>query len=236
MDRDDKFISSLHKAMTEFKGTHGLIIDIRGNGGGNRAPLKALLPYFIKTPKVTNVAKYRVNSDEDSNPKNGYLQARYAYPEDYEAYTKAERKSIKKFKISFIPTKEVASEKFTDYHYMVVSPTNEQETYYYDKPVIVLVDEACFSASDIFAAGIRQGDKVRLLGNTTGGGSGFSKNRRLPNSLIKVKLSRIFSYQPDGNLYDGHGVIPDIKVDYTLEDKLGKTDSQLKKAKEILSK
>lgn len=119
---------------------------------------------------------------------------------------------------------------------MVVSPTNEQGTYYYDKPVIVLVDEGCFSASDIFAAGIRQGDQVRLLGNTTGGGSGFSKSRRLPNSRIKVKLSRIFSYQPDGNLYDGHGVIPDIKVDYTLDDKLGKKDSQLERAKEILSR
>ncbi|MDE5421836.1 S41 family peptidase [Ancylomarina sp. DW003] len=236
MDRDKKFIAALHKAMKEFKGTHGLIIDIRGNGGGNRAPLKALLPYFIKTPKIANIARYRINSDKDSKPKYGYLPARYAYYEDYEAYTKAERKSIQNFKKSFTPTKEVTSDKFTDYHYMVVSPTNEQGTYYYDKPVIVLVDEGCFSASDIFAAGIRQGDQVRLLGNTTGGGSGFSKSRRLPNSRIKVKLSRIFSYQPDGNLYDGHGVIPDIKVDYTLDDKLGKKDSQLERAKEILSR
>lgn len=236
MDRDNKFIASLHKAMKEFKGTHGLIIDIRGNGGGNRAPLKALLPYFINTPKITNIAKYRINSKKDTKPKHGYLQARYAYPEDYDAYTKAEQKALKKFNKTFIPAKEVESDKFTDYHYMVVSPTNEQGTYYYDKPVIVLVDEGCFSASDIFAAGIRQGDRVRLLGNTTGGGSGFSQSRRLPNSRIKVKLSRIFSYQPDGNLYDGHGVIPDIKVDYSLNDKLGKTDSQLEKAKEILKK
>lgn len=234
MDDEDEFIESLHKAMGEFKNTNGLIIDIRGNGGGSRAPLKALLPYFIKEPKVTNVARYRIDADKDTHPKNGYLPARYAYPDNYEAYSKAERKAIKKVKRSFKPVCSVGDDKFTEYHYMVVSPTSENGTYYYSKPVIVLVDEGCFSASDIFAAGIRQGDNVRLLGNTTGGGSGFSKSRRLPNSRIKVKMSRIYSYQPDGNMYDGHGVIPDIQKDYTLTDRLGITDSQLKKACSLL--
>ncbi|WP_120239845.1 S41 family peptidase [Marinifilum flexuosum] len=236
MDDEDEFIESLHKAMGEFKNTNGLIIDIRGNGGGSRAPLKALLPYFIKEPKVTNVARYRIDAEKDIHPKNGYLPARYAYPFNYEAYTKAERKAIKKVKRSFKPVRSVSDDKFTEYHYMVVSPTKEHGIYYYNKPVIVLVDEGCFSASDIFAAGIRQGDNVRLLGNTTGGGSGFSKSRRLPNSRIKVKMSRIYSYQPDGNMYDGHGVIPDIKKDYTLTDRFGLTDTQLSKAKLLLTK
>jgi len=138
--------------------------------------------------------------------------------------------SFDRNRYKFKPSVKPGKNKFSEYHYMVVSPTDEYDIYYYDKPVIVLIDEDCFSASDIFAAGIRQGDNVKLLGNTSGGGSGFSKRIYLPNTELRVKLSRMFSYQPDGNLYDGHGVVPDIPKDYTFDDKLGLTDSQLERA------
>ncbi|MFA8436320.1 MAG: S41 family peptidase [Marinifilaceae bacterium] len=234
MESADEFIDSLHHAMQDFRHTDGLIIDIRGNGGGSRAPLLALLPYLVQKPVIANVARYRVDREKDIHPKNGYLIQRYSWPENYAGYTPEERAAIAHCKQSFEPVRRVSDRKFSQYHYMVVSPTTDKGTYYYGKPVIVLVDSGCFSASDIFAAGIRQGDQVRLLGVTTGGGSGFSKSRRLPNSRIKVKLSRMFSYQPDGQLYDGHGVIPDIPMDYTLEDQMGATDSQLEKACSIL--
>lgn len=236
MDSSDNFIDSLHKSMTNFENTNGLIIDIRGNGGGSRAPLKALLPYFIKKPKVVNVARYRIDANKDICPPNGYLEARYSYPANYEDYNMKEQQCIRKFKKHFVPKLTVPNHKFTNFHYMVVSPNDENGTYYYDRPVVVLVDEGCFSASDIFAAGIKQGDNVTLLGNITGGGSGFSSKKYLPNSHIKVKLSRMFSYQPNGTIYDGHGVIPNVIVDYTLNDKLGKSDSQLTQAVELVEK
>lgn len=230
----NEFIDSLNLVMKNFKSTDGLIIDIRGNGGGSRAPLRAILPYLIKNPVVCNVARYRVNKAKDIHPDNGYFEKRYAYPENYSGYTKQEKEVIKDFKTNFTPSRLVSDEKFTDYNYMIVSPSTDDVGYYYDKPVIVLVDEGCFSASDIFAAGIKQGDRVKLLGNTTGGGSGFTASRRLPNSGIKVRMSRMFSYQPDGSMYDGQGVTPDFKFDYTLDDKMGKTDSQLEKAIELI--
>ncbi|QZT36291.1 hypothetical protein K5X82_13580 [Halosquirtibacter xylanolyticus] len=231
MDRKDRFIDSLHVSMQRLKDTDGLIIDIRGNGGGSRAPLLALLPYLIQEPTVTNVARYRINEEEDIHPKNGYFDARYAYPIDSDKLSSDEKRAIKRFNRTFKPSSVVSNKKFTDYHYMVISPAAKQDNaFYYKNKVIVLIDEACFSASDIFAAGIKQGDNVSLLGNTTGGGSGFSMSRPLSNSGIKVKMSTMYSYQPNGQLYDGHGVVPDIKNDYTLKDRLGITDSQLEKA------
>lgn len=231
-----KFISALHKSMDSLKNTNGLIIDIRGNGGGSRKPLLALLPYFIKKPVVVNVARYRIDVAADVHPINGYLDYRFSYPESYSGFSKEEKESIKEFKKYFNPTRLISNKKYTDYHYALVSPNINETSYFYSKDVIVLVDEGCFSASDIFAAGIRLGDNVKLLGNTTGGGSGGSQKRILPNSNIKVKLSSMFSYQPDGATYDSHGVVPDFQVNYTLDDRLGKTDSQLKKAMFILNR
>ncbi len=246
MHDDPAFIDALHESMKSLKETDGLIIDIRGNGGGSRAPLLELLPYFINAPKVVNVARFRINEDEDFNPRNGYLESRYMFPLTYDENLLAKEdlfvsqedfvEASNDFNLKFKPKIQVEEHRFSEYHYMVVAPRKDEAFMFYDKPVIVLIDEGCFSASDIFAAGLKVGEKVSLLGNTTGGGSGFSKSRLLPHSNIKVKLSRMFSYQPDGNLYDGQGVVPDIIHPYTLEDKMGITDSQLEKAISILNR
>ena len=240
MSDDDGFVDSLNLAMQNYKSTDGLIIDIRNNGGGSRMPLKVLLPYFIKDPKVVNVSRFRVDNNKDLGPKYGYLQERYSYPFDIDddaigegegkLVTSSFRNTVARFRHDFNPSKIVNSERYSDYHYMVVDPNDNVDAYYYNKPVVVLVDEGCFSASDIFAAGMKDGDQVTLIGNTTGGGSGFTQRKTLPQSKLTVRLSQMFSYQPDGNLYDGHGVLPHIQSDYTLEDKMGLTDSQLDKA------
>lgn len=81
---------------------------------------------------------------------------------------------------------------------------------------------------------MKQGNNVRLLGNTTGRGSGYSKKIDMPYSGIRIRLSRMFSYQPDGQLYDGHGVIPDIFVYPILDDFLNQKDQELEKAIELL--
>lgn len=233
MNGAETFVDSLHAAMQSFQATDGLIIDIRDNGGGNRAPLIALLSYLIQKPVVTNTARFRIDY-QLVKPKSGFLERRYAYFEDYEGYSATEKETIIQFKKQFKPRREVPEDKFSDYHYMLVNPIAQEKGYYYDKPVIVLIDEGCFSASDIFAAGIQQGDRVKLLGNRTGGGSGYSDKKTLPNSEIDVRLSSIYSYQPNGKLYDGQGVAPDIPMDYSLSDRLGQSDGQLDKALAIL--
>ena len=234
MDDEDAFILALEEAMLKVKNTDGLLIDIRGNGGGSRQPLKTLLPYFIQQPVVCNVARFRINEMDDVVGNEGYLPRRFAYPEESNEFSLEEKSAIQLFKMNFNPSDMLEDKEYSEYHYMIARPNESEKVFYYDKPVIVLIDAGCFSASDIFAAGMRQGDNVRLLGVTTGGGSGFAKSRELPNSGIKVRLSRIVSYQPDGELYDGHGVVPDIEQDYSLDDKMGLTDDMMTKAVDLL--
>ncbi len=235
MEDEDDFLDSLHLAMQQFKDTKGIIIDIRDNGGGSRAPLLALMPYFITRPVVGNVAKYRISDSLDIWPRDGYLDNRYAFPMRSSKFNRDEQEEIRQFKKTFIPQFRTPNEDFSVYHYLLLRPDHPKR-YHYDKPVIVLVDSGCFSASDIFAAGIQQAPKVQLLGVTTGGGSGFSEDYELPHSEIEVRASRMVSYQPNGKLYDTKGVEPDIQSAYTLEDKLGQTDSMLQRAKEKILK
>ena len=244
MEDEDWFIEKLHKVMAKFKYTDGLIIDIRNNGGGSRAPLVALLPYFIDQTKVVNVCRYRINQKNDIYPKYGFFIRRYAYPENIERNSihpevkthplEGFNPAVQLFKKVFVEKIPVTNEKFSEMHYMTISPHKKNENYQYMRPVVLLTDSGCFSASDIFAAGLQVASNVTLIGETTGGGSGYAKRWQLPYSKIEVRLSRMFSYQPNGQLYDGHGVIPDIQLTYTLEDKMGKTDSFLTKAMEFI--
>ena len=152
-----------------------------------------------------------------------YLFDRYLFTEDF--YYKSDSSAynaIQDYKKTFSPEWDVDSTKFSNWHYAVISPKKDENYYYYNKPVIVLMDSYCFSASDIFLAGLKEFDNVTLVGSKSGGGSGRSVKYELSNSKIHLKLSTMVSYQPNGQLYDGNGVDPDIEINSTLESTLNK--------------
>jgi C-terminal processing protease CtpA/Prc len=75
---------------------------------------------------------------------------------------------------------------------------------------------------------------VTLVGTASGGGSGRKEPHRLAHSGLVVELSSMASFRPDGLLYDGRGVEPDVVVEPAAADFLGATDSVLEKAKALL--
>jgi hypothetical protein len=157
MAPDSAFVALLHEAMAEFRNTDGLIIDVRGNSGGNRAALMNLFPYLMPAgspPRITNVARYR----------------------------------------------------------------------------LMLQDEACFSATDIFLSGFQGWPGVTLMGTASGGGSGRTLWYYLGNSNIPVRISSMASFLRDGRLMDGTGVVPDVVLQPTYTDFARETDSVLEAA------
>ena len=115
--------------------------------------------------------------------------------------------------------------------------TGEPGEYFYTSPVVVLVDEGCFSATDIFAAAMGALPNVTLMGTATGGGSARTQSFRLPKSGLEVRCASMASFQPNGQLYDGNGVQVDIEVEREPEDLLqGDSDHQLEAAVKWLAK
>ena len=233
MASGENIASNLEKIFQEMASTKGLIIDVRGNSGGSRQILTELMPYLMnnkQAPVVVNVAATRVT--DDSTPPEGYLENRYLYPITSKTFNAAEKKAIHEFLTTFAPEWVPDPHQYSDWHFMVLSPGKNVWTY--NQPVVVLMDSYCFSATDVFLGALGELEHVTLLGTRSSGGSGRVQTYTLPNSIIEVRLSSMASFQPNGKLYDGNGITPDIEMQPVKEDILGHTDTFLQKAVETL--
>ncbi len=233
---DDDLVPSVRQAMTDFKDTAGLIIDVRGNGGGRRALLAAIGGYLVSDetgPIVANCAAYRLHEDFRDDHLGG---SRLLYRELHSGWSDAQRAAIRAFAKTFKPEWPLP-EGFSKWHYLVLDRTGHRDEYHYARPVVLLVDEGCFSATDIFAAGLAEFPNVTLMGRPTSGGSARVQAFRLPNSRLEVLCASMASFQPSGILYDGNGVAVDVPVEREPGDLIrGGGDAQMDAAVKLISK
>ena len=136
----------------------------------------------------------------------------------------------------FRPEWTLPAGRFSDWHVLVLDPGDNPGAYRYEGGVVVLMDEGCFSATDIFLGALAELPGVTLLGRPSGGGSARSRQFTLPNSGLTVQLASMASFRPDGRLYDGRGIEPDVVVHPAAEDFLGRGDRQLDAALELLGR
>jgi C-terminal processing protease CtpA/Prc len=134
------------------------------------------------------------------------------YTEEWSGWSAAEREAIRRFKATFRPEWTPPAAEFSDWHYLVMSRSMNPQAYGYGRPVIILMDENCFSATDIFLSAFKGYPGVTLVGDPSGGGSARRVGARLPESGLSLGLASMASFQQDGRLYDGHGVQPDVLV------------------------
>lgn len=107
-----------------------------------------------------------------------------------------------------------------------------------DMPMVVLADESSASASEIFAAAMKDYEYATLVGKTTYG-KGIVQNI-IPLSdgdAMKITVAKYFT--PKGNDIHKVGVAPDIEVEYEYSGSLDENydkqyDSQFLKAVEIM--
>jgi len=190
----------------------GLIVDVRGNGGGSRDALLALMPAMIAEndpPRVVNVAAYRSwNGFPDD-----HLAARHLYPVGSERWSRRERSALDEFMALFTPEWQPPVDEFSPWHAMVVSPAAVDAPRFLERPVVVLMDSRCFSATDVFLSALKGLRNVTLVGEPSGGGSARAQAVELPHSGLKVRFASMASYQASGELFDGRGVQPDVLVE-----------------------
>ncbi len=99
----------------------------------------------------------------------------------------------------------------------------------WDLPLVVMVNRGSASASEIFAAALRDNDRCRLVGETTFGKGSIQKIFRQGDGTgIRLTIARY--YTPSGVNIDEQGIVPDVSVKNPV---VGETDLQLKKALEI---
>jgi|GEM_PF-2463810 len=216
-------IKHVHSAMNDFQETNGLIIDVRDNKGGRYGILQALYGYFIPNnapPYVANIAAYRLS------PRfaDDHLYYRPTYRMDWRGWTIAKRQAIKKTLEVFHPEWPLPKNKFSSWHFMVLGRSKSPRQYFYPKPVVVLCNAGSFSATDVFLSAFADLPQVTLVGQPSSGGSGSKQEFDLPYSGIRIALSSMASFRPNGKLFDGKGIDVDIKILPDPSDFFGKTD------------
>jgi hypothetical protein len=231
---DQEAVQEVYRWMPRFRDSDGLIVDVRGNGGGSRAALLALAGFLIgaeESPWVGNFAVYRKSSKFDDD----HLANRFMHRLDSDEWTPEQRQAIDRAFANFKPEWQIPNG-FSQWHALLLDRTGHPQEFPYTKEVVILSDAGCFSATDIFLGALELHPRVTLMGTASSGGSARSQRFTLPHSWIEVKCASMASFRPNGWLYDGRGIEVDIEVhpdpSYFIE---GGRDEALETAAEYLS-
>jgi hypothetical protein len=219
--------------MTRFTNAPGIIIDVRGNGGGTRDLTRALVPVLTKRgegPRVCAAAVYRLRPGQRADAPEGYLAGRSMFPAAATRWTAEERAAIERFAERFRPEVAPDPAAFSAWHYFVSGAGTGT-----GRPVVVLMDEGCFSATDVFLASVKGLPGVTLVGQPSSGGSGYTDTIALEHSGMRLRLSTMASFTRDGRLFDGRGIAPDVVVERAATDLIGQSDAALARAIEIIA-
>ena len=114
---------------------------------------------------------------------------------------------------------------FTAFKENFIEPKGDKK---YLKPVIILTNRRCYSATTFFVATMLNLPNVKVIGDWTGGGGGAPTSTQLPNGWV-VRYSGTITLTPNGFNIE-NGMPPTIKQDISKSDEVAGIDSIIERA------
>lgn len=175
---------SLDQILNRMAICHGLIIDVRDNGGGNLTNVEKISSRFFNQRQLIGYISHKIGpGHDDFSP---------LYPKYVESSDRVR----------------------------------------YQKPVVVLTNRGCYSATNEFVSIMKYAPNVTVLGDQTGGGSGLPFTSELPNGWsIRFSASPMFNAEKE---HIEFGVEPDIKVEMLKSDLAENRDTLIEAARDFL--
>jgi C-terminal processing protease CtpA/Prc len=200
----------LNFVLNRFKNAKAIIIDVRDNGGGSMNNIFQIMERF--TSKKT----YLGTIEKKNGPAhNDFSKAdsMFATP----VKKKLDDKKASKDKVSLKKVDKNAKDTLATF---------------LNKPVIILTNRLCYSATDFFVGFMKQLPNVTVIGDQTGGGGGLPIGSELPNGW-RYRFSATKTSLPDGFMIE-NGVPPHIKASTGPEDELKGKDGIIERALQFL--
>lgn len=212
-----KFYQECFKKIAD-NNVSNLVIDVRGNRGGQERLGAQLLSYILKNP----------------------------FPVQKSIFTKELAyellDSLNIFHHSFDSRKFSAVDSgyvVTDRKHEVLSIVNPAKKDRFDGDLYILTDGNCFSACNIFVSLADYHNAAQVVGEETGGNYHDTDGYpgvifKLPNSSLGISF-RLWHLRTavEKDLY-GRGVLPDVPVQSTIEDILSDRDATIEKVYELI--
>ena len=102
----------------------------------------------------------------------------------------------------------------------------------WQKPIILLTNRRCYSATNTFVLAMKQLDHVTVLGDKTGGGGGIPISSELPNGWT-YRFSASKKLSPDGFNIE-NGIAPNENVSMNENDMDNGKDTLIERAMDLL--
>jgi carboxyl-terminal processing protease len=104
----------------------------------------------------------------------------------------------------------------------------------YSGPVVILIDSRSASSSEVFAAGMQDSQRARIVGSQSCGCVlGIAKPRVMKGGGV-LEMSEVLWFSPKGRRLEGTGILPDQTVMPTLKSLQRKEDPALEAADRAL--
>lgn len=214
---DQSVADSLISEIQNINTSNGIIIDIRGNGGGSSIIAKDIAKYFLSDSLITG-------SNVKARANIGFYRARG-------------------LNLSVEDTFGISSNKM---HYQMAnnsSMLNLGEAQFVNDlslgervltvPIVVLIDAFNVSAAEEFLVYFSGNEQIILIGEATGGGNGQPMLIPLPGGGKAAICTQYCSF-PNGSEYYRIGIKPDIEVKQTIDDLIDGKDTVLEYALSFL--
>lgn len=198
----DSVVAAHHAALAS---TPGLVIDIRGNGGGADASYARILDYLYTTPIRQVSAELR--STPLNNARNQLLLADPDFPEEIKEWVRDIAARLDASDAEWVP--------MSDERVVV-----ERRDTVYANPsrVVILTDEGNGSTAEQFLLDARQSFKVKTAGVRTAGVLDVSNVNFVtsPDGRYELAYSLSRSYRVPEMAIDDVGLAPDLYLDASV--------------------
>jgi len=221
----EKYFKLYKKIIKQMQETDGLIIDQRGNGGGALYYGWQIASLLIDKPIKDLTYSQRIS-------RTMILKMRRWVRNAEAMGVPLEELKILQKKLKMIESAYAASKKYTPFHPMFfdgkVYPDPDVN---YTRPILLLIDDQCYSMGDLFPSLLKDNKRAFLFGNTTAGAGGnVNSYGPLINSEATMTLTESVVKRVNGKFLEQLGVKPHLIYKKKVSDILDHGQSFLQKS------